>query len=193
MKAAIAISTICLFAAGAAHAAAQKTATSKGVEAAAGTVWYDQTVGKPVVSFPLGCKGAACAYSMWLEYIPRGQEPVYNRSEPMIEDMDRCAAWIVFHEPVLPLRGSFALHFKDGVQLDEALIHATGRNETTGHVLHANNGFGPQVFGKSYQYLSISSWWIEIAGQNCLMGYRACYHPSRKSFDNNALSCPLTE
>ena len=193
MKAATTIiATLCLLAAGAANAA-QETAASGGVQAAAGTIWYDKTAGEPVISFPLGCTAATCAYSLWLEYIPRGKAPVYNRSEPAIRGMDRCAAWIVFHDPVLPLRGSFALHFKEGVQLNEALIHATGRVERTGHELHANNGFGPQVFGTAYQYVTISSWWIEITGQNCLMGYRACYHPNRKRFDNNGLSCPLSE
>jgi hypothetical protein len=192
MKAATSVAVALCLLAGAADAA-QTTATSRGVQAAAGTIWYDQTAGEPIVSFPLGCTAATCQYSLWLEYIPRGEEPVYNQSEPVVDVMDRCAAWIVFRDPVLPLRGSFALHFKDGVQLNEALIHATGRVETMGHQLHANNGFGPQVFGAAYQYLTLSSWWIEIAGQNCLMGYRACYHPHRKGFDNNGLSCPLSE
>jgi hypothetical protein len=86
--------------------AAQESTISRRVQAAAGTIWYDQTAGEPIVSFPLGWRAATCQYSLWLEYIPRGEEPVDNQSEPAVDEMDRCAAWIVFHDPVLPLRGS---------------------------------------------------------------------------------------
>jgi hypothetical protein len=173
--------------------AAQKTATSNGVEAARGTVWYDQIAGHPVESFPLGCAGDDCHYSLWLEYIPRGQEPVHNMTEPVVDGMDRCAAWVVFHDPILPLRGSSALHFQEGEFVPEALIHAVGRVEPTGHTIHSDNGFTPEAFGKAYQYLKIFRWWIEIAGNNCLMGYGACYHRHAKAFDNEALACPLSD
>ena len=81
--------------------AAIKTEKRGSVHGARGTVWFDQTEGKPVVSFPLGCTGANCHYEIWLEYVPAGANPldtdIFDRDlsdpEDPLLNSDRCYAW----------------------------------------------------------------------------------------------------
>jgi hypothetical protein len=73
---------------------AERTAKRGEVEAARGAVKYSQLMGDPAVSFPLGCSGEGCHFSLHLEFIPAGEEALDTVAFSVEDNLDRCGVWI---------------------------------------------------------------------------------------------------
>jgi hypothetical protein len=187
-----------------ADAAGIRKGTRSRVDAAVGTVWFDSTVGKPVVSFPLGCTNTSCHYAIWMEYVPAGSNPRFTDifdAEPGEEmlNMDRCFAWVRAFQPILPLRATVAHHFLPGspIPSNDSMLGGGGRHPArtpgSGPTEFGITDVGSHFVGRNYEYLAVPKWWLELTPGNCLMGLRACYHPQLKVFETQALRCPLSE
>ena len=93
-------------------------------------------------------------------------------------------------------------HFIEGspVPSDDSMLSGIhpARRVGPGSTIGGSSGVGGpasggQFIGSTYQMLLIGRWWVELNDDNCLFGFHACYHPSIKTFESRALTCPLKE
>jgi hypothetical protein len=187
-----ALSTALLLVIAAPADAAQHTAKRQGVEAARGVIDYSRTAGEPFLSFPLGCTGDECHYSLWIEYVPAGEEPLGTDIYQVQEDYDQCAAWVQIHNALTPPMAA-SRHERGGIVSYDQTIHSAYRKHGSDEKVFRHEDFGPMLVGAQYEYFKLHRWWIEVRGEDCRIGYVACSHDSIKEFDNRALTCPLVD
>lgn len=180
-----------------------------GVHGAAGSAWFDQTAGQPVVSFPLGCT-TNCHFSLWFEYVPEGENPkftdIFHRpvddpDDPLLNS-DRCVAWTRLGSAVQPIRSGIEHFVGGGVPSDDSMLAGGGRHPARpagpGRAQLGITGEPTIIVGNGLQYFEVGRWSLLVApsstfGGNCLFTFRACYYPNYKTFDEQAKKCPLSE
>lgn len=175
-----------------------------GVHGAVARIWFSETIGRPVVSFPLGCT-TNCDFSIWVERVQAGDDPQFtdlfhrpdDPDDPFL-NLDACYAWTRVNSALRPTRSGIEHFFPGNPEpSDDSMFGGGGRHPArrTGPGL-AQLGITNEstiIVGKKFQYLEISRWSLLVSEHDCRFTFRACYFFDQSIFDEQAKRCPLSE
>ena len=173
--------------------------TIKRVEYFSDQVWDNQLNGAPVVAFPLGCRGRACDFTIWLQFFPGTGDPNSDcTDDPETEQVfeceinNHCVLWVEFNPSIMPLSDWHGWNWALDEPADSAIISDTwnngdGRRRHTGFTWNGHNAF----HGASFEILVVLAAEVDIFHNGlCRTGLSTLYYPNSKTLFDRGYILP---